>query len=65
MENELKPCPFCGGEAKFGNSFWDGVFVYCTNCGCQTEYATDDKQCVAEKRAADLWNRRANDENDG
>ena len=62
MENELRPCPFCGGEAAFGNSFWEGVFVYCTNCGCQTDYATDDKRCVAEQRVVDMWNRRVNDE---
>jgi len=28
MENKLKPCPFCGGEAMFVDKLWD---VHCYN----------------------------------
>lgn len=63
--SKLKPCPFCGGEAimRHISSIMD-VFSYvtCTRCGVQSpnfkvssEYASDDK-------AAEAWNRRANDD---
>ena len=62
-EIELKPCPFFGyKEIKFGNSFWDGIFVYCPECGVQTDYACDDKEIVAKQRVADVWNRRVGDD---
>ena len=40
MPNELKPCPFCGGEAAFfaktfkerGISRGWGFGIFCTNC---------------------------------
>ena len=32
MTDELKPCPFCGGEAEF-NSDEFGECVCCKSCG--------------------------------
>lgn len=29
----LKPCPFCGGEAKFSRIPGEGFSVVCSNCG--------------------------------
>lgn len=56
--NELKPCPFCGGEAK-AFSFRDGAtIVYCEDCEIETPMFT------AMKYAIKAWNRRANDEAD-
>lgn len=54
---ELKPCPFCGGEAKIRDySIQDlgpEIDVFCTNCGGQTfVYET-------EGEAIEAWNRRA------
>lgn len=56
----LKPCPFCGGEAKLdvhvfgklGNTFG----IRCTECQAQTRgfYDTADE-------ATEAWNRRADD----
>lgn len=54
---ELKPCPFCGGEAEiekdmFGKWHIDVFFVKCKNCGVQTK---------KERYKADAiykWNRR-------
>ena len=51
---ELKPCPFCGGEAEdFGvDVFW----VTCKNCHIGTE-SFDTLQ-----EAIEAWNRRANND---
>lgn len=54
MSEELKPCPFCGGEAKLPNS--GGVFwAICNNC-CTYQQITHDR---AEAIAA--WNKRQHD----
>jgi Lar family restriction alleviation protein len=53
--NELKPCPFCGGEAredetilKHGTTY----SVYCDDCGAEiTRFNI--------KEAIEAWNRRA------
>lgn len=56
---ELKPCPFCGGEAKIRDYSTPDtdpeIDVFCTNCGGQTfVYET-------EGEAIEAWNRRAED----
>ena len=57
---ELKPCPFCGGEAKIASvphgdrKLW---YVICRKC----EIATF--QYLTEKWAVKVWNRRVNDGN--
>ena len=63
MSEELKPCPFCGGEAKFGtNKSCCGktVRIDCTNpeCGaCVTAFSS-------KLYAAKAWNRRAQQPNE-
>jgi Lar family restriction alleviation protein len=56
---ELKPCPFCGGEAfvYYSGSPSNGSFteVICRECKCQTLRLRGDK-------AIEAWNRRAEDE---
>lgn len=51
MSDELKPCPFCGGEAEFIS----GVGFFCVSCSfCCGEtnlYNTGQE-------AIDAWNRR-------
>lgn len=72
MENELKPCPFCGGTAhldfahgsrqtyadKNGLAASTPVLymVFCENCSVRTI------PCESTKIARDIWNRRVNDE---
>lgn len=50
---KLKPCPFCGGEARvmdMGYPHW----VYCTKCGAKVHGRTND-----EKDSIEAWNRRS------
>ena len=59
--NELKPCPFCGGEAHiaynakrklYGKDEWiNGVRIYCGVCEAQMFYRS-------EHLAVKAWNRR-------
>ena len=54
---ELKKCPFCGGEAalKIHYGFDEKVisaFVYCKECGVAT------RRCALEATARGMWNRR-------
>ena len=55
MENELKPCPFCGNipELEVWNDGEDMNYkVNCTHCFCQTYYED------SEEEAVQMWNRR-------
>jgi Lar family restriction alleviation protein len=58
MTEELKPCPFCGGEASFTlteSRAGKWGFVKCGSCGatCNDDDVGDADWCV------DVWNRRA------
>lgn len=61
MFDELKPCPFCGGEAHlFVN---DGVRVFCPKCGGSTKVLVDGLSSRgvtgnAIKAVIEAWNRR-------
>lgn len=66
MGVEIKPCPFCGGEASHyhhpDRSGWPNTdWVCCENdsCGCMT--------CAHETRgqAISAWNRRAPTDREG
>ena len=60
---KLKPCPFCGGEARFIVSK-DGLEIFCKECKCGTNrYFSghyDFSNPVDE--AIEAWNRRADNE---
>ena len=69
MKDELKPCPFCGGEAKmFLNPDYDAncyvAYVRCSTVGCGAIIKGDDKPLwfgndrIAELSARCKWNRR-------
>lgn len=58
METELKPCPFCGGEAWVipqptyrGNTYQ--YFATCTICGVEMP-----RTARTESEAIERWNRR-------
>lgn len=57
---ELKPCPFCGGEAKTGYAIYDYSRwgVSCQKCGAVVEVATWLGVPDTEQEAIKAWNRR-------
>lgn len=57
-EIKLKPCPFCGGEAKIIGAIGAVFCARCTECGAETQSE------LSEQQAAELWNRRADNETD-
>ena len=57
LKMELRPCPFCGGEANLYQTF--GVDrPYHILCGCGGRVGW----FVTEQEAVDAWNRRTTDE---
>ena len=53
MNFELKPCPFCGGEAELSeDEFFCRYSVVCTKCGAETA------AYGVEQDAIDAWNNR-------
>ena len=50
---ELKPCPFCGGEARIGVTIHNFYFVHCVDCSGQADFFN------TKLAAAEAWNRRA------
>ncbi len=58
--SELKPCPFCGGEAAFDFDDSGYEWIYCRKCGINTdtEISTD---CCAKEKLSKAWNNRPHD----
>lgn len=70
--SELKPCPFCGGEAEFYRTpiltkkqWVDSVTVKCPTCEARTARVLYDAMKHGDGgeyvEAATAWNRRATD----
>ena len=47
---KLKPCPFCGGEARWAND--DKNWIECSYCRVETRYCEDTQEAI------EAWNRR-------
>lgn len=59
MSDELKPCPFCGGEVRIhskvlAEGFGSGYWAVCDECG-----KGDTLPHESEEEAAAAWNARA------
>ena len=73
MGDILKPCPFCGGEAKLEriqHDKRDNMFIQCKNCGCATRIFSCDINLIPRRVKLDdkrispvveAWNRRADE----
>ena len=65
-DHRLKPCPFCGGEAKFlriaGDYGYtaDTYMVGCQCCGATIKKSTG--YCNLTDSVIEAWNRRVKDE---
>lgn len=56
---ELKPCPFCGGEATLSYNTAYGFCPWCDNTDCILNDLTHGYE--TEEEAIEAWNRRAED----
>lgn len=55
----LKPCPFCGGEAKEGlTTYGKKDFVTCTKCGAKTRNYHPAEESYESGIARKAWNKR-------
>ena len=72
----LKPCPFCGGEASYSNTYYEGydselgdyvdmegVSVGCSRCNIGTFYQRCDRGNCGVEVVTELWNKRVGDSN--
>jgi Lar family restriction alleviation protein len=56
MTTELKPCPFCGGEATVDYmAHWEWYLIKCDNDGCPVACVTDSD---SKEEAIERWNSR-------
>ncbi len=58
-EIKLKPCPFCGGEAKFEN-MGEFVVTKCEDCGAESDMIRISAEYCANEKTAEKWNQRIN-----
>ena len=70
MREELKPCPFCGGEAEVAEGTYtaweEGYSVRCRHCALTFGASGRLGECYewscsfkSEEEAIEAWNRRA------
>lgn len=56
MSEELKPCPFCGGEAIVKGS--DKMLIWWVDCKTSQCHASDNADTLSREAAIAAWNRR-------
>lgn len=60
MSNKLKPCPFCGGEARLYNDGVHGFFHMCMISG-DAMVKIESRFFEPDEEAIKVWNRRVTD----
>lgn len=55
--NELKPCPFCGGNARVVDSSYSGSAIH-VSCRCGAQMFGGRHHFGSEREAIDAWNIR-------
>ena len=62
---ELKPCPFCGGDAhlQHDHAGCGYSYVICERCGLKSVYFVRSFDRASDLDAIEYWNRRAEDGN--
>lgn len=58
---DLKPCPFCGGEAELREELVAGntrFYVSCENDDCRVIVETRNSVSATKAGAIEAWNRR-------
>jgi hypothetical protein len=60
---KLKPCPFCGCEAKAAQNFLGQYYVRCMNDHCGAAVWGDGTihKFVTKEEVIQIWNRRTAD----
>ena len=61
MIEKLKPCPFCGGEAKL-EKVSGFVVAKCGDCGAESGVVGISAEYCANDKAIEKWNRRIQNE---
>ena len=59
-EKQLKPCPFCGGEAKLDHLIKSSI-VWCKDCRASTKSIEFSPEYSSDEKVIEAWNRRVND----
>ena len=68
MSDDLKPCPFCGGDAELDTrqsyrnistgNLETAIAIYCLGCGVHQSICRGDVPDVEPEMVVELWNRR-------
>lgn len=61
--DELKPCPFCGGNAKLDHDYTGlgASYIRCERCGAESIRFVKSFEIASDDEAVEFWNRRADD----
>ena len=67
---ELKPCPFCGGNAKIHTDYSEKnaayyVYLQCAKCYARSKTIKSNMQIEENNEAVAAWNMRTYEETNG
>lgn len=60
IQNNLKPCPFCGGKVSVEKGFGGITFFECRKCGATVSFK-DKGSSMEVLNPVFAWNNRANE----